>query len=120
MSLSRRQFSREFKLEAIQRMEAGQPLVVLARALEVSPSLLHRWRQEFRSNPSRAFAGPGRRWLAESREAELERKIGQLTIENDFLKKVLRRFEEQARLRGVHGGRSSTRRSRRKPAEERR
>jgi len=119
MSLSRRQFSREFKLEAIQRMEAGQPLVVLARALEVSPSLLHRWRQEFRSNPSGAFAGPGRRWLAESREAELERKIGQLTIENDFLKKVLRRFEEQARWT-VNGGRFSTRRSRRKSAEDHR
>ena len=86
---------------------------VLARALEVSPSLLQRWRQEFRSNPSAAFAGPGRPWLAESREAELERKIGQLTLENDFLKKVLRRFEEQAQWT-VHGGRSSTRKSRRK------
>jgi len=40
-------------------------------------------------------------FLAEGREAELERKIGQLTMENDFLKKV-RSFEEQQAA--VNGG----------------
>lgn len=119
MYLSRRKFTREFKLEAIRQLETGRPAVVLARALEVNPSLLQRWRQEFRSNPSAAFPGMGKRWLTESREAELERKIGQLTMENDFLKKVLRRFEEQQQLPGVNGGRPSTRRSRRKRLENR-
>jgi len=47
--------------------------------------------------------------LAESREAELERKVGQMTMENDFLKRLLRSFEEQ-RAAG-NGGGPSTRRS---------
>jgi hypothetical protein len=32
--------------------------------------------------------------FTESRESELERKIGQLTMENDFLKKLVKDFEE--------------------------
>ncbi len=119
MNLSRRKFTREFKLEAIRELEGGRPVVVVARALEVDPSLLHRWRQEFRSSPSTAFPGMGKRLLGEGREAELERKIGQLTMENDFLKKVLRRLEEQQVWPGVNDGRRSTRRSRRKPMEKR-
>jgi hypothetical protein len=45
------------------------------------------------------------------REAELERKIGQLTLENDFLKKALQRLEEQRLLSNGGGGKRSTRRS---------
>jgi transposase len=48
-------------------------------------------------------------WL--DREAELERKIGQMTLENDFLKKALQRLEEQRLLENVGGGARSTRRS---------
>ena len=33
--------------------------------------------------------------FSESREAELERKVGQMTMEIDFLKKLVRTFEEQ-------------------------
>jgi hypothetical protein len=47
--------------------------------------------------------------LAESREGQLERKIGQLTMENDFLKKLLVTLEEQQEA--DDGGGSSTRRS---------
>jgi hypothetical protein len=50
------------------------------------------------------------------REAELERKIGQLTLENDFLKKVLQQLEERRLLSNAAGGVRSTRRSRKKSA----
>jgi transposase-like protein len=70
------------------------------------------WRREFKEQPTKAFSGHGRRVLAESREAELEREIGQLTMENDFLKKLLRSFEEQQVA--VNGGGPSTKRSGRK------
>jgi transposase-like protein len=81
----------------------------VARQLEVNPNVLHRWRREFKAQPTKAFSGQGRHVLAESREAELERKVGQLTMENDFLKKLLRSFEEQQAA--VNGGGPSTRRS---------
>ena len=92
MVKSRRVFTREFKLAAVKELESGKPLGYVARQLEVNPNTLHRWRREFKEQPTKAFSGQGRRVLAESREAELERKVGQLTMENDFLKKALQHF----------------------------
>jgi len=114
MVKSRRMFTREFKLAAVKELESGKPLGYVARQLEVNPNTLHRWRREFKEQPTKAFSGQGRRVLAESREAELERKIGQMTMENDFLKRLLRSFEEQQAL--DNGGGPSTRRS--KPKKE--
>ncbi|MFY9574414.1 MAG: transposase, partial [Blastocatellia bacterium] len=62
--------------------------------------------------PTKAFSGQGKRMLADSREAELERKIGQQSMEIDFLKKLLRSFEEQQEL--GNGSGPSTRRSAKK------
>src|SRR6266545_2653701 len=95
MVKSRRVFTREFKLAAVKELESGKPLGYVARRLEVNANTLQRWRREFKAQPTKAFSGQGKRLLAESQEAELERKIGQLTMENDFLKKLLRSFEEQ-------------------------
>lgn len=109
MSISRRVFTREFKLAAIKELESGKSVAYVARRLEINPNLLHRWRQQFDKHPTKAFSGKGKRMLAESREAELERKIGQLTMENDFLKKVLIALEEQQE--GDSGSAPSTRKS---------
>ena len=114
MSTSRRIFTREFKVEAIKQLDGGKPMGSVARRLEVNPNTLHRWRREFKKQPTKAFSGQGRRMLADSREAELERKIGQMTLENDFLKKALQRLEEQRLLDNVGGGARSTRRSKKK------
>ena len=109
MVKSRRIFTREFKLAAVKELESGKPIGYVARQLEVNANTLDRWRREFKAQPTKAFCGQGRRVLAESREAELERKIGQMTMENDFLKKLLRSFEAQQAL--GNGGGPSTRRS---------
>jgi transposase-like protein len=61
MGLSRRQFTKEFKLAAIQRLEAGASVAEVARAFEVNPNVLHRWRREFRQGPGNAFPGLGKR-----------------------------------------------------------
>jgi transposase len=75
MGLSRRQFTKEFKLAAVQRLEAGVSLAEVARGLEVNPNVLQRWRREFRQAPGNAFPGNGQRRWSEGRVAELERKI---------------------------------------------
>jgi transposase len=108
MGMSRRVFTRDFKIAAVKELESGKPLGHVARRLEVSPTTLHRWRREFKKQPTKAFSGHGKRMLAESREGELERKIGQLTMENDFLKKLLVSFEEQQEA-DSGSGRSTTR-----------
>src|SRR6516164_9981470 len=114
MGLSRRRFTREFKLAAIQRLEQGIAIAEVARAMEVNPNVLHRWRKEFRRGPGNAFPGQGQRRWSEGRMAELERKIGQQTLEIDFLKGCLQRIEEQRMLQALNGkplsaGKSKTR-----------
>jgi transposase len=108
MGLSRRRFTREFKLDAIERLESVAAVAAVARALEVSPSLLQRWRQEFRESPGRAFPGAGQRRLEPDRVAQLERKIGQQRLEIDFLKGCLQRIEQQRQLQAVIGKPLST------------
>ena len=57
MVKSRRVFTREFKLAAIKELDSGKPLGYVARQLEVSANTLHRWRGEFREQPTKAFSG---------------------------------------------------------------
>ena len=60
MGLSRRQFTKEFKLAAVRRLEQGVSMAEAARALEVNSNVLHRWRREFRQGPGNAFPGNGK------------------------------------------------------------
>ncbi len=113
MAISRRIFSREFKLAAIEQIESGKSLARVARELEVHENVLRRWKQEIQQNPSRAFSGNGNS-RSLNREADLERKIGQMTLEIDFLKKALQRVEEQRLLENAGGGGRSTKRSKKK------
>lgn len=114
MGLSRRMFTKEFKLAAVQRLEQGVSLGEVARALEVNPNVLHRWRREMRQGPGNVFPGHGKQRWAEGRVAELERKIGQQALEIDFLKGCLQRIEEQRMLQAVTGNPRSTGRSKKK------
>ncbi len=114
MSLSRRKFTKEFKLAAVRRLETGASLAEVARACEVNPNVLHRWRREFRDAVDRAFPGLGRKKAEESRVPELERKIGQQTLETDFLKRVLQRVEEPRMLQALNGTAPSTSKSAKK------
>ncbi len=114
MRLSRRKFTREMKLAAIRQLEAGSSVAEVARAFEISPNLLHRWRKEFRHGPGNAFPGEGKRRWDEGRVAQLERKVGQQTLEIDFLKGCLQRIEEQRMLQALHGKPRSTSTSRSK------
>jgi transposase-like protein len=107
-------FTKEFKLAAVRRLEQGVSIGEAARALEVNPNVLHRWRREFRTGPGNAFPGNGKQRWAEGRIAELERKIGQQSLEIDFLKGCLQRIEEQRMLQVLTGNPRSTERSKKK------
>jgi transposase-like protein len=107
-------FTKEFKLAAVQRLEQGVSLGEVARALEVNPNVLHRWRREIRQGPGNVFPGHGKQRWSEGRIADLERKIGQQALEIDFLKGCLQRIEEQRMLQAVTGNPRSTGRSKKK------
>lgn len=114
MGLTQRKFTREFKLETIRQLAKGKSFAKLARELELHENVLRRWQREYEKQPGRAFPGKGQGGLRLDREAELERKIGQMTLENDFLKKALQRLEEQRLLGNAAGGKRSTKRLKKK------
>jgi transposase len=111
---SRRKFSREFKQTAIRQVAAGKSAAEVARALEVHPSDLYRWRRELEEHGTDAFTGAGRKRADDDRVAELERKVGQQTLEIDFLKRALQHVEEQRLLRALSNGAPSTGRLKKK------
>ena len=111
---SRRQFTQEFKLAAVRRLERGVSMGEVASGLEVNPNVLYRWRREFRQGPGNAFHGNGKQRWSEGRVAELERKIGQQALEIDFLKGCLQRIEEARMLQVSNGNPQSAGRSKKK------
>lgn len=117
MDLSRAVYSRELKIATMRALDAGATNGEIARKYQLSPHLLERWRGEWRAKGDLAFPGMGRRGVSlpavdESRRiAELERKIGQLTMENDFLKKALQHFREHHPPAVVNGGDACLRKS---------
>jgi transposase len=116
MDLARRVYSRELKIAAMREVDSGRTLAEVARQLELSPSLLDRWRSEWRAKGELAFPGIGRGNTPSAfndvqRIAELERKIGQLTMENDFLKKALQHFKDLHPPAVVNGAAACLRKS---------
>ena len=87
MDVARRMYSRDLKFAAMREIDSGRRIGEVALHLEVSPKLLERWRSEWQARGELAFPGIGRCGLSPAltelqRIAELERKIGQLTMEN--------------------------------------
>ncbi len=108
----RRKFSRELKLAAVARLRAGDSAAEVARAFEVNPNDVQRWRRECHEYGERAFLGYGQRRVEQDHTAELERKVGQQALEIDFLRRALQRFEQERRsLQAQAGGEGSTSKS---------
>ena len=114
MGLSRRKFTKEFKEAAVRRLELGASLAEVARACEVNPNVLHRWKRELRDYGAKAFVGKGQRRAEEQQVAELERKVGRQALEIDFLRRCLQHVEEQRKLQALTMRGSSTRTSKKK------
>ncbi len=98
--MGRRQFTKELKLQAVVEVEAGLSLVEASRRYEVHPNLIRKWRDLYRQNGDRAFAGHGKMYREEARIAALERKIAKQAMEIEFLKKLI---EANRRLRRESG-----------------
>lgn len=92
----RRTFTREFKLQVIREVEAGKPQAQVAREYQLAQNVIYKWRQQLLKYKDQAFAGHGHSYTEEARVHELERMIGRLTMENDFLKKLLQKLENKS------------------------
>jgi transposase len=104
MSQKKRQFTREFKLQVVRQVEAGKSIAQAAREHQLHPTLIAKWRSQISKYGERALAGNGNIYKDEARIAELERMIGQLTMENALLKKALSQLEARVRSVVATGG----------------
>ena len=96
MKNSRRKFTSAFKATvAIEALKERESLAELSNRFEVHPNMISKWKKEFLENASAAFEGK----KTDEREYDADRlyaKIGQLEIENDFLKKLQENSDYEA------------------------
>ena len=83
------QYSAEFKLEAVKRVESsGAPVARVAAELGVNENTLHGWIKRYREKPSLPFPGSGKLSPEDERLKKLERENRELREENEILKKA--------------------------------
>lgn len=90
MRRERREFSREFKQEAVRRIELGQTIAAVARELDVRGDMLRRWRRELTAapTPEEAFRGHGKLTSQDEEIRQLKRQLALVTEEREILKKA--------------------------------
>jgi transposase len=86
----RKTYSSGFKtkvvLEALQERETIQEI---GKKYDLHPNQISTWKTQFLSNANSVFEKGIAKDDSEKDKAELFKKVGQLQMENDFLKKVL-------------------------------
>ncbi len=94
MKKTRRKFSSAFKAQvAIEAIKERDSLADLSKRFEVHPNIISKWKQEFQERSVDVF--DNKKSTDTDSEVDLEKlyaKIGQLEMENDFLKKNLKKI----------------------------
>ena len=105
MTKMRRDFTPEFKREAVALLESsGRPLMQIATELGISPSMLRNWRAVVNGTAPRSRAGsrapaPAASPMTSPADqaaeiARLRRKLDRTRMERDVLKKAIGIFAE--------------------------
>jgi transposase len=76
----RRRYDEEFKSSVMRMIECGQSVSEISQSLGLGESLLYRWKQELKPAAERE---------QDEEKAALLRRIKQLELERDILKKAL-------------------------------
>jgi transposase len=98
--LSRKKYTKEFKLEAIKMYENSERTASeIERELGITNGLLSRWKQRLDKVPRKeeVFPGNGKMMDSEARIRQLERENLQLRQDKDILKKVLEMFSKDGK-----------------------
>ena len=89
MKKSRRKFASAFKASvAVAAIKDRESLAELSKRFEVHPTVISKWKMEFLDKSSGVFDNKSEEESGVDPE-KLYAKIGQLEVENDFLKKSL-------------------------------
>ena len=89
----RKQYSREFKLEAIElHRSSGKSAAQIERDLGLHEGQLHVWKRQFKTDGAEAFPGSGNLKESEAEVRRLRREVELLRQERDILKKAIAIF----------------------------
>lgn len=101
MSRKRRNFNAKFKSDlVIELLKREKDFNTLATENNIQPNLLRNWKREFLNNASAVFDDKREENLKEKlveerkEKAEYAKKVGQLTMQVDWLKKNLKKFAD--------------------------
>jgi transposase-like protein len=90
----RKKHSTDFKVKvALEALRGEKTIQEIAQIYEVHPNQVTMWKRHLLDNASVAFEKPGKKSHAdrtEKKQEQLYSQIGQLKVENDFLKKKYR------------------------------
>ena len=102
-----RVFKVEFRIAVAQRILNGESVSSLSSQYKIKRSVLYRWRDAYREKGKAGFGQPrGPRpcakrnaiakpsTTADERIVELERRLGRMALENDFLRRAFKRVKE--------------------------
>ena len=92
MRSKRRNHSPEFKAKvALAAIKGERTIAELSKQFGVHPNQIGTWKKQLLSNAGNAFGGGDKKAAGEKYVKDLEAKVDQLTLEYDFLSKVLGR-----------------------------
>ena len=96
MTRSRKQYTPEFKREAVALAEKpGHGYSEAARILNINVSMLRRWEKEQRDNGPKAFVGHGHQTPELEEIARLKRELKRAKNEIEILKKATAYFARE-------------------------
>jgi transposase-like protein len=105
-----RVFRVEFRIAVARRILNGESVTALSNELKIKRSVLYRWRNAYRDQGAAGLSRPkgrpagaanhgskpgaGAAVAADQKIAELERRLGRMALENDFLRRAFKRVKE--------------------------
>ena len=96
--MERRNYSKEFKLDAISLVEEqGYTRSEAARSLGIHPSILSRWLHDYRDGNKTSFRGNGKRSEEQEEIRRLKVQLKKIEMERDILKKATVFFAAQTK-----------------------
>lgn len=88
--MERRKFSAEFKAKVVlEALRERETIEALAKRYELHPNQISAWKKEAAANLKHLFERGGSSPSPEDNSEKLYAQIGQLKVENDWLKKKL-------------------------------
>lgn len=89
----RKQYTKEFKLEAVRlSLEQGHSVASVARDLGISQNALYKWKRQYQADGKSSFPGHGKLKPEDEELRRLKRELQIVTAERDILKKTIGYF----------------------------